>query len=75
MGATTLRGVRGYHGQHPPHGDRLFSIRRRVPMVTEIVDTPERIARWWLVVDQLTDETGLVTVEPVAEIRPGSGIG
>lgn len=74
-GATTLRGVRGYHGEHRPHGDHLFSIRRRAPLITEIVDTTERIARWWLIVDELTEETGLVTVEPVVEIHPGPGVG
>jgi len=28
-GATALRGVWGYHGDHAPHGDRAWSLRRR----------------------------------------------
>jgi hypothetical protein len=28
-GATALRGIWGYHGDHPPHGDRLLGLRRR----------------------------------------------
>jgi PII-like signaling protein len=64
-GATCLRGVWGFHGDHPPHGDRLFQLRRHVPVVTIIVDTPERIAESFEIVDELTDEAGLVTSEMV----------
>ena len=34
-------------------------------MVTIVIDTPERIRRWFAIVDELTDETGLVTSEMV----------
>ena len=64
-GATCLRGVWGFHGDHPPHGDRLLQLRRHVPVVTIIVDTPERIADSFKIVDELTDEAGLVTSEMV----------
>jgi PII-like signaling protein len=64
-GATCLRGVWGFHGDHPPHGDRLLQLRRHVPVVTILVDTPERIAKSFKIVDELTDEAGLVTSEMV----------
>ena len=64
-GATALRGIWGYHGDHEPHGDRLLSLRRKVPVLTVVVDTPTRIRRWFGIVDELTDETGLVTCEMV----------
>ena len=64
-GATCLRGVWGFHGDHAPHGDRLLQLRRHVPVVTIIVDTPERIADSFEIVDELTDEAGLVTSEMV----------
>jgi PII-like signaling protein len=64
-GATCLRGVWGFHGDHPPHGDRLLQLRRHVPVVTIIVDTPERIADSFEIVDELTDQAGLVTSEMV----------
>ena len=74
-GATALRGIWGYHGDHAPHGDSFWQLRRRVPVVTVIVDTPERIGRWFAVVDALTDETGLVTSEQVPAVRAaGPGI-
>jgi PII-like signaling protein len=68
-GATSLRGVWGYHGDHEPHGDSLWQLRRRVPVVTVIVDTPDRIRRWFEIVDELTAETGLVTSEQVPALR------
>jgi PII-like signaling protein len=61
--------VWGYHGDHRPHGDSFWQLRRRVPILTVIVDTPERIRRWFGVVDELTDETGLVTSEMVPAFR------
>jgi PII-like signaling protein len=64
-GATVLRGVWGFHGDHPPHGDRVFQIRRHVPVVTTVIDTPERIAEAYSVVDEVTDRHGLVTSEVV----------
>lgn len=64
-GATALRGVWGFHGDHKPHGDRLFQLGRRVPVVTVIVDTPESIARSFDIVDELTETHGLVTSEMV----------
>ena len=64
-GATTLRGIWGYHGDHAPHGDRTFQLGRHVPTVTTVIDTPERMARWFAIVDELTDEHGLVTSEVI----------
>ena len=68
-GATALRGVWGFHGDHAPHGDRVLSLRRHVPMVTAIVDTPERCVRWFALMDELTAHTGLVTSEVVPASR------
>ena len=75
-GATTLRGMWGFHGDHAPHGDRLLQLGRHVPAVTIVVDTPSRIAAAFGLVDELTGERGLVTVEDipaVARREPGRG--
>lgn len=72
-GATTLRGVRGFSGAHAPHGDRLLSPRRRVPLVTVAVDTADRLEAWFDAVDELTAEHGLVTVESVPRLRATAG--
>ena len=64
-GATVLRGIWGFHGDHEPHGDRLFQLARHVPTVTIIVDTPDNIAESFDVIDEFTGEQGLVTSEMV----------
>jgi PII-like signaling protein len=70
-GATTTRGVWGFQGDHPPHGDRLLQLGRHVPTVTVVIDTPERIAAAFAVIDELTAEQGLVTSERVPAMQPG----
>jgi PII-like signaling protein len=67
-GATSLRGVWGFHGDHPPHGDTFLQLRRHVPVVTITVDTPPRIARAFTIIDELTSEHGLVTSEMVPAV-------
>jgi PII-like signaling protein len=64
-GATSIRGIWGFHGDHAPHGDRFLELRRNVPVVTIAIDTPERIARSFQIIDELTAEHGLVTSEMV----------
>jgi PII-like signaling protein len=70
-GACTLRGVWGFHGDHPPHGDRLLQVHRHVPTVTVVVERAERVAAAFAVIDELTAQRGLVTSEmvPAASIR------
>jgi PII-like signaling protein len=67
-GATTLRGAFGFHGDHEPHGDRILQLRRGVPAVTVIVDTPEHVDRSFAIVSELTPRRGLVTSETVPVI-------
>jgi len=80
-GATCVRGVWGFHGDHAPHGDRLLQLRRHVPIVTIVIDTPDGIARSFEIVDEMTDEAGLVTSEMVPAVaaltegeRPRGGL-
>ncbi len=64
-GATVQRGVWGFHGDHAPHGDRLFQLSRHVPVVTSVIDRPERIAAAFAIIGKLTARAGLVTCETV----------
>ena len=64
-GATSVRGIWGFHGDDLPHGDRFLQLRRRVPVVIVAVDEPENLRRWYEVVDELTEQSGLVTSELV----------
>jgi PII-like signaling protein len=72
-GATTQRGVWGFHGDHAPHGDRFLQLGRHVPAVTIVIDTPERISTAFSVVDELTSERGLVTSETIPAMRATTG--
>lgn len=72
-GATVLRGVWGFHGDHPPHGDGLFSLTRRVPVVTIVIDTPANIAESFAVIDEVTRDEGLVTSEMVPALVSDEG--
>jgi PII-like signaling protein len=67
-GATVLRGVWGFHGHGKPHGDRLFQLTRRVPVLTIIVGKPESIERSFDIVHELTSEHGVVTSEMVPAV-------
>jgi PII-like signaling protein len=64
-GVTSLRGIWGFHGEHAPHGDRLLSLRRHVPVMTIAIDTPARTAALFPIFDELTAEHGLLTSEIV----------
>jgi PII-like signaling protein len=64
-GATVLRGIWGFHGDHKPHGDKMFQLTRQVPVTTIVVDSPERIAASFDIIDALTARHGLVTSELV----------
>ncbi|MGV8910730.1 MAG: DUF190 domain-containing protein [Propionicimonas sp.] len=72
-GSTTLRGIWGFHGDHQPHGDRTLQLGRQVPTVTVVIDTPDRIAESFKIIDELTDEHGLVTSEMVPALRTTAG--
>ncbi len=72
-GATTQRGIWGFSGDHPPHGDRLLQLGRHVPAVTIVIDTPERTAAAFSVIDELTSECGLVTSETIPAMRARAG--
>lgn len=68
-GATSLRGVWGFHGSHAPHGDRLLQLRRHVPVLTSVIDTPRRIASLFPLIDELTAGEGLITSEMVPALN------
>jgi PII-like signaling protein len=72
-GATTLRGIYGFQDDQPPRGDRLWQARRHAPVMTIAVDTHARIAEVFGIVEEVTSESGLVTVESVpVRVLPGA---
>lgn len=70
-GATALRGIWGYHGDHEPHGDSPFAVRRRVPTVTISIAARDEAERAFDLLDDLTHERGLITAEAVRLVTGG----
>ena len=60
-----LRGIWGFTATIKPHGDKLIQFGRQVPVISIVVDRPDRIARSFDIVDQVTGGHGLVTCEMV----------
>ncbi|MCV7169955.1 DUF190 domain-containing protein [Mycobacterium manitobense] len=67
-GVTVLRGVWGFAGDAEPSGDRMFQIGRHVPVTTEYIDTPDRIAACFDLVDEVTEGHGVVTCAAIPAV-------
>jgi PII-like signaling protein len=70
-GATTVRGIWGYHGDHAPHGgDHFPRPARHVPVVTTVIAAADQISAAFDAIDPHIAERGLVTAETVLAARP-----
>ena len=66
-GATVLRGVAGYGGSSVYHTDKLLRLSQDLPIIVEIVESPERIEAILPRLDEMV-EGGLITLEKVRVI-------
>ena len=66
-GATATRGLAGFGAHGRIHTARLADVSADLPMVVEVIDTPERIAAILDIVTRMVGE-GLITVEDVTVI-------
>jgi PII-like signaling protein len=64
-GATALRGVWGFRGATPPHGDRVLALRRDVPILVEAIDAPEPATRWRELALSFVGEDDVVDSQPI----------
>ena len=69
-GATTVRGIWGYHGDHAPHGEHFPRQAHHVPVVTTVIAAAEQVSAAFDAIDPHTTERGLVTAETVLAARP-----
>ena len=67
-GATVLRGVLGFGAHSRIHSAKLLDLSNDLPLVIEIVDTEEKIAKLMPFIDENVDE-GLVTLEKVKVVK------
>jgi hypothetical protein len=66
-GATVLRGMLGFGASSHIHTAKVFRLSEDLPMVIEIVDTPEKIEKFLPDLDTMVTD-GLVTLEKVQVI-------
>jgi PII-like signaling protein len=66
-GATVLRGLMGFGAHSRLHTAKILRLSEDLPIVVEIVDTPEKIAELLPKLDEMIGE-GLVTLERVRVI-------
>ena len=67
-GATVVHGVTGFGAHNRVHTAKILRLSEDLPVVIEIVDTPERIAAFLPELDGMIGQ-GLVTLEKVRVIR------
>jgi PII-like signaling protein len=63
-GATVIRGIEGFGADSHLHTSRILRLSEDLPVVIEIVDTPERIDRIVPLLDEMVSE-GMLTLERV----------
>lgn len=63
-GATVIRGVEGFGADSRIHTSRILRLSEDLPVVIEIVDTPEQIDRVVPILDEMVGE-GMLTLERV----------
>jgi PII-like signaling protein len=70
-----MRGVEGFGAKHRLRTDRLLTLSEDLPLVSAVVETPPAVRRWFEIIDECTEATGLVTSELVPAFHArGPGI-
>lgn len=69
-GASVFRGLEGYGANSRIHTARILDLSSDLPVLVEIVDSEEYIARLLPYLDQMVQE-GMVTVDDVEVVKYG----
>jgi uncharacterized protein len=65
-GATVLKGIMGYGASSEVYTDKLWELSEKMPLVVEIIDSPEKIDAFFESVKPLFDKVGkghIITVD------------
>ena len=71
-GATVFQGIAGFGARSVLHTSHLLRLSEDLPVVIEIVDTPERIESLLPMLDEMVAD-GLVTLEKARVLRYSPG--
>lgn len=67
-GATVLKGAMGFGDRSVTHTDKLLRLSSDLPVVVEVVETPEKVEAVLPRLDEMI-QGGLITLEKVRVIR------
>ncbi|MCL5676736.1 MAG: DUF190 domain-containing protein [Firmicutes bacterium] len=68
-GATVYRGLEGYGARSRLHADSVFRLSRDLPVIIEIVDSPERLVGLVPELDRMVAEDLIFTVGNLQVIK------
>ncbi len=71
-GATVLRGSAGFGARSILHTMHILRLSEDLPVVIEIVESPENVPRLQAILDEMVDD-GLVTLEKVQVLKYSPG--
>jgi len=71
-GATVFHGVAGFGARSILHTTHLLRLSEDLPVVIEVVDTPEKVDHLTAILDEMVTE-GLVTMEKVRVLKYAAG--
>ncbi len=63
-GTTVIRGLEGFGTHNQIHTSKLLELSLDLPVIIEIVDSPEKIENFFPIIDNVIEE-GLATLEKV----------
>jgi len=63
-GATVVRGLEGFGAHSRMHTAKILRLSQDLPIIIEIVDTPEKIHSFLPIIDEAIDE-GIATLEDI----------
>jgi len=72
-GATVLRGIGGFGARSVVHTTLMERLSQDLPLLVEVVDTPEHVERLLPILDEMVSE-GMVTLETARVLKylPGT---
>ncbi len=68
-GATVLKGAMGFGARSVMHTDRILRLSTDLPVVIEVVESPEKVEAILPRIDSMLQEGGMITLEKARVIR------
>ena len=72
-GVTVTRGIEGFGHEKRLHSTRILDLSLKLPIIVEIIDTPEKIELAIPIINEMVNE-GLVIVTDVTVVKYGKEV-